>query len=182
MRAILATAAAAALLWASGCGDYLELDARAPNACVTVAGVHVPGVNEIPVNRGLPSPPKVTVRDTVDVPLDGTALPAGSDPTIKLVSFLLVARDGGSFAFVDSAQLSAVKGGASTPLASLTRPAGAPTGTLEMKPDPSPDVTPFVQGGVLRLEGALTGSPPEKGFDADATICFDIATTLKANL
>ena len=177
-RSILMAAVATAAL--AGCGDFLSLDAEASNACVTISGVHVPGANEIPVNHLLPQLPTVTARQTIDVPLDSTVLPQGSAYRVKLVSFRLEAQGTQSMAFVESAQLEALHGGARTVVATYQRTSTQPVPAIEAAPDPAPDVTPYIESNVLHLEGALTGTVPAQGFAADATICFDVATTLSA--
>lgn len=177
-RGILMAAAATAAL--AGCGDFLSLDAEAPNACVTITNVHIPGANEIPVNHLLPQLPSITARQTIDVPLDTTVLPQGSDYTVKLVSFKIAAQGTQSMAFVESAQLEAIHGGARTVVATFTRTSTKPVPSIEAAPDPAPDVTPYIESNVLHLEGALTGTVPAQGFAADATICFDVKTTLSA--
>jgi hypothetical protein len=162
----------------AGCGTILSADFEAPHACVTVVDVHVPGGNEILTPMVFPIP-KTTVRQSFEVPIDSSLLPAGATATkIALVSFQLEAKGGATFAFADSATLSAVAGGQREVVGQYQRPA-VPSPLLEMAPDPAADVTAFVQNGKLSLEGALTGTPPAQGFNADATLCFDVAATLQ---
>ncbi len=175
-----AAAVAAAALALSACGDFLSLDARAPNACVTVSGLRVPGLSEVPSNHFLPPPPTITTRQSFDVPFDSTVLPQGSDYTVKLVSFKLESQGAQTLEFVQSAKLSAVAGGESAVVATYTRNSTAPSKAIETAPDPEPDVTAYIVDDNLHLEGDLTGTPPAQGFPAAATVCFDVATTLGA--
>ena len=177
-RGIVVTALAAAAL--SGCGDFLSLDAEAPNACVTISGVHVPGMMDIIANHLLPGSPSVTSRQAIDVPLDSSVLPRGSDYTVKLVSFRLAPQGAQSMSFVESAELSALRGGDRTVVATYARVSDEPVAAIEAAPDPAPDVTSSIENGVLHLEAALTGNLPAQSFVADATVCFEVATTIAA--
>jgi len=178
-RGILTMAMATAAL--TGCGDFLSLDAQAPNACVTVTGVKVPGLDAYPTNMLWPQSPTLTTSQAFEVPFDDTVLPQGSAYTVKLTSFRLEAQGAQDLSFVESARLSAIEGTTRTEVATYTRASSATTvEVVEAAPDPAPDVTPYIVDGVLRLEGELTGTVPQTSFVADATVCFDVATTISA--
>jgi hypothetical protein len=177
---ILTMAMATLALALAGCGDFLTLDARAPNACVTINGLHVPGLNEIPTNYFFPPSPTVTTHQSIDVPFDATVLPQGSAYSVKLVSFKLESAGTQTMEFVESAKLTANASGKSLVVATFTRTSAVPTKSIETAPDPAPDVTAYIVNGVLHLEGDLTGTAPAQGFAAAATVCFDVATTIGA--
>jgi len=159
-----------------GCGEFLSFEAEAPNACVTISGVHVPGLDEVPVPRTLPVP-KATVTQSFDVPIDQSVLPTGSSARISLVSFELLAPTGVSFDFVDSLQLSAMASGVEHPLTRYDKSA-AVGNSLALRPSPAPEVTPYITNGVLTLQGTLTASLPDHGFDVQAIACFDVAANI----
>ncbi|MBI5549836.1 MAG: hypothetical protein HY901_38610 [Deltaproteobacteria bacterium] len=173
MRRLLAIAAAA--LGSAGCGDFLSFEAEAPNACVTLVNVHIPGLDELTLPYSLPSPNARTVRQTFEVPLDESVLSSGNESSVLLVSFELHAKDGASLSFVQSAQLAAVLDSTPFVLSTYTRSAD-PGSTLTMPCDPPKDVAPYVRDGKLLLQGSLTGAVPAMGFEADATFCFDVST------
>ncbi len=178
MRTNLAVLALGALL--AGCGEFLDLSAEAPNACIQVTGLHVYGLNELPTTNKFTPSGAATVRQVFDVPLDSSVLPTGSNTRVGFVSCELAAKGTGNFGSVASAQIAAVTtSGGTRPLASYSRTETAPA-AIAMRPDPAPEVTAYITNGVLRLEGALTGTTPTKGFDVTATVCLSIATNFSA--
>lgn len=179
-RSILTMAGLAAALALTGCGDFLSLDARAPNACVTVSNLHIPGINEISTSYLLPQSPTITTRQSIDVPFDATVLPQGSAYAVKLTSFKLESQGAQTMEFVESVRLSAVSGNQSLVVADYARASLTPTKAIETTAAPAQDVTAFIVGDVLHLEGDLTGTAPAQGFAAAATVCFDVSTTVQA--
>ncbi|MGC4114558.1 MAG: hypothetical protein QM765_08095 [Myxococcales bacterium] len=178
-RGIRTLAVVAALALLSGCGDLFSLDARAANACVTVNGLHVPGLNELPTPHTYPPVPVVTIQQAINVPFDASFLPQGSAYTVQLVSFKLESLGTQTLEFIETAKLTTVSGNLSTVVATYTRTSTAPTKAIETAPVPEPDVTAAIVNDVLHLQGAFTGTPPAQGFAAEATVCFDISTNVK---
>jgi hypothetical protein len=169
-----AFAAIASLLLGTGCGTVLSFNAEAPNACVTVTGIHVTGADESPITYLSPVPP-VTIRQDFVVPVSETGLTLDSSSTLKFVSFTLKPESASyDFGFVTEAQLSAIGATSSLLLGQYQATTGVTATSITMQPSPEPDVTAYVSGGTLELEGALTGTLPAHGFQADATICFDV--------
>lgn len=180
MSARILTMAAATALALTACGDFLSLDARAPNACVTVNNLHVPGINEISTNYLWPQPQTITTRQSIDIPFDAAGLPQGSAYSVKLTSFKLESQGAQTMEFLESAKVSAVSGSQSLVVADYARTSTAPTKAIETTANPPQDVTSYIVGDVLHLQGDLTGTPPAQGFAAAATVCFDVSTTLAA--
>jgi hypothetical protein len=169
---ILVAAAAAS---AAGCGGFISYSVEAPNACVTVKGVHIPGADEYTGQFLLPSPGKPVVKQSVAVPLDASILPDPTATKVSLVSFTLDGN-GTGLGFIDAMEISAAADSSATVLASYAR-SGDPGSTIVMQPDPQPDVTPYIGDHVLTLVGALKGTLPAHGFDADAVLCLDVLYT-----
>jgi len=166
--------AIASLTLATACGTVLSFNAEAPNACVTVTGIHVTGADESPITYLSPLPP-VTIRQDFLVPVSETGLTLDGGSTLRFVSFTLEPESASyDFGFVTEAQLSAIGATTTLLLGKYQATAGVTATSIAMQPSPEPDVTAYVSGGTLELEGALTGTLPAHGIQADATICFDV--------
>ena len=161
MRLLSATLVASVL---SACGPLSLGEAEIPELCQDLDPVDVPAA---PAG----SPTTVNFRTPLEIPRELPGASDASEVDVEFVRAVLTAEDVSDLGFIDQIELSAMKSGAATPLASYVRSTAAPSEIILAPPAPI-ELTALSSDGAVDLDTTVTGNFPRSPWTLLPRVCY----------